>query len=278
MLTALDEQGEPAVAGHSPSERVLIKFPASRIDPRISVRVIPVLLEDVPADNEERIVNEYLEISGDNFEQDELIVAQVTLSVGKPWMEANNVHQWSIEFSRFDENERIWKPALANRIGEDEDNVLYSLVVTEFSLWSITGSVEPPLVIFKVEELEISPSRPRAGDTVSVGATVTNILDEEAEHVAVLWLNSRMNSSRTLSRGPLESVEVLFEIKPEAGSYEVQIDQLVGRFEILVVEESGGGGFPWLVLLWIALGLTAGGLIFLAARLRRKRRSDIPVV
>ena len=218
MLTALDEQGEPAVAGHSPSERVLIKFPASRTDPRISVRVIPVLPEDVPAANEERIVNEYLEISGDNFEQDELIVAQVTLSVGKPWMEANNVHQWSIEFSRFDENERIWKPVLANRIGEDEDNVLYSLVVTEFSLWSITGSVEPPLVIFKVEELEISPSRPRAGDTVYVGATVANILDEEAEYVAVLWLNSRMNSSRTLSRGPLESVEVLFEIKPEAGS------------------------------------------------------------
>ena len=123
VLTALDEQGEPAVAGHSPSKKVLIKFPASRIDPRISVRVIPVLPEDVPAANEERIVNEYLEISGDNFEQDELIVAQVTLSVGKPWMEANNVHQWSIEFSRFDENERIWKPALANRIGEDEDNV-----------------------------------------------------------------------------------------------------------------------------------------------------------
>ena len=78
--------------------------------------------------------------------------------------------------------------------------------------------MEPPLVIFKVEELEISPSRPRAGDTVYVGATVANILDEEAEYVAVLWLNSRMNSSRTLSRGPLESVEVLFEIKPEAGS------------------------------------------------------------
>ena len=73
------------------------------------------------------------------------------------------------------------------------------------------------------------------------------------------------------------SAEVLFEIKPEGGSYKVQIDQLVGRFEILVVDESVGGGFPWLVLLWIALGLTAGGLIFLAARLRRKRRSDIPV-
>ena len=72
-------------------------------------------------------------------------------------MDANSVHQWSIEFRRFDENERIWKPALANSIGEDEDNVLYSLVVTEFSLWSITGSVEPPPVMFRVEELEISP-------------------------------------------------------------------------------------------------------------------------
>jgi len=47
----------------------------------------------VPADTKERIVNGYLEISGDNFEQDELIVAQVTLSLEKSWMEANNVHQ-----------------------------------------------------------------------------------------------------------------------------------------------------------------------------------------
>jgi len=30
VLNALDEQGEPAVAGHSPTERMLIKFPASR--------------------------------------------------------------------------------------------------------------------------------------------------------------------------------------------------------------------------------------------------------
>lgn len=90
-----------------------------------------------------------------------------------------------------------------------------------------------------------------------MGATVTNILDEEAEYVAVLWLNSRMNSRRTLSLGPLESVGILFEIKPGAGSYKIQIDQLVGGFVILVVEESTGGGFPWLILLWVALGLTA---------------------
>ena len=47
----------------------------------------------MPADTEERIVNEYLEVSGDNFGQDELIVAQVTLSLEKSWMEANNAYQ-----------------------------------------------------------------------------------------------------------------------------------------------------------------------------------------
>ena len=130
----------------------------------------------------------------------------------------------------------------------------------------VTGRVEPPPVIFRVEELEISPSRPSAGDTVSVGATVANILDKDTEYVAVLWLHRRMNSIRTLSRDPLESAQVLIEINSEAGSYQIQIDQLVGRFEILDVEESGGGGFHLVVLLWIALRLTDGALNFLVAR------------
>ena len=201
-----------------------------------------------------------------------MIVAQVTLSVEKSWMEANNIHQWSIEFSRFDEDEKVWKPALANRIGEDQDRIRYSLVVTAFSIWSITGSVEPPPVIFKVDDLRISPAQPQEGEAVTIGATVTNLLDEMAEYVAVLWLNSGLSSSQTLRLGGKESAEVSFELNPEPGIYEVQIDRLSGTFEVLVVVESQGGGFSWLIVLWIALGLTGGAFFLLAARRRRKRR------
>ena len=243
VLTAEDEQGGEVATGRSPLERVLIKFPASRPHPEISVRVIPVLPEDVPADSQERVVSDYLEITAENFDQGDLIVAQVTLSVEKSWMKANNIHQWSIEFSRFDEDDGVWRPALANRVGEDSERILYSLVVTAFSLWSITGSEEPPPVIFQVDNLKISPPISQVGDTVLVGATVTNILDEEAEYVAVLWLNSGMSSSQTLLLGPQESAEVSFELRPEPGVYEVQIDRLNGMFEVLFAAKSENGGF-----------------------------------
>ena len=93
-----------------------------------------------------------------------------------------------------------------------------------------------------------------------------------AEYVAVLWLNSGLSSSQTLRLGGKESAEVSFELNPEPGIYEVQIDRLSGRFEVLVVAESQGGGFSWLIVLWIALGLTGGAFFLLAARRRRKRR------
>ena len=211
IVTALDKAGGETVGARSPIERVLIKFPGSRPDPRINVIVIKDLPEEVPVESEQRVVNEYLEITGENFDKADLIVAQVTLSVEKSWIEANNIHQCSIEFSRFDEKDGVWKPALANRVGEDQERILYSLVVTEFSLWSISSSVDPPPVIFQVDNLEITPLQSQAGDTVSIEATVTNLLDEEADYVAVLWVNSGLNSSQNLQLGPKESAEVRFE-------------------------------------------------------------------
>lgn len=148
-------------------------------------------------------------------------------------------------------------------------------MVTEFSFWSITGSVEPPPVIFQVGHLEITPMQSHAGDTVFVGATVNNLLDEEAEYVAVLWVNSGLNSSQTLRLGAKESAVVSFELHPGPGIYKVQIDRLAGRFEVLVVDESESGGFSWLIILWIALGLTAGTFFLLAARRRRKRQTVV---
>ena len=62
IVTALDKAGGETVGARSPIERVLIKFPGSRPDPRINVRVIKDLPEEVPVESEQRVVNEYLEI------------------------------------------------------------------------------------------------------------------------------------------------------------------------------------------------------------------------
>ena len=257
----------------SPIERVLVKFPASRPDPKIRVEVIRELPTEVPVASKDRIVSDYVEISAENFVQGELLVAQVTLSVEKAWLEANNVHQWSIEFSRFDETKGKWKPALANRIGEDAERILYSLVVTEFSLWSITGSVEPPPVIFRVDDLDISPKKLNEGEAVTIEATVTNLSDQQAEYVAVLWLNAGLNSSQTLVLEGNESGRASFTLSPKIGTYDARVDQLLGEF---TVRAPGAGlfGVTFWIIIAIVIAMVLGGFWWFLIALRRRRRKN----
>jgi len=257
----------PGQALRSPIERVLIKFPGARTDPVILVRVIPELPQGVPEVPQDRLVSDFIEVTADNFQAGDMVVAQVTLTVEKSWLRQNDIHEWSIQFSRFDEVAGEWKPARANRIGEDEEQIRYSLVVTQFSLWSITGSIDPPLVIFRVDNLLISPPDPQPEEAVTITATVTNLLNEPAEYLAVLWINSTLSDSESVRLEGNQSAPVSFTIFPKRGTYEVRIDQLVGRFKI--------GGIAWAAIIWsigVVLLLLAGGWFFLFLVWRRRRR------
>ena len=263
--------GEPL--DRSPIKRVLVKFPADRPKPVIQVQVVPEPPTEVPRLSAERIVSDFVEITAENFTGGDLIVAQVTLSVEKSWLKENQIHEWSIEFSRFDEAQGVWKPALANRVREDEAQIFYSLVVTDFSLWSISGSTEPPPVIFQVDDLRIAPARLNEGEAVTIGATVTNLLSEQAEYIAVLWLNAGLNSSQTLVLEANESADVDFLIRPKKGEYEARIDALVGNF-IVVIPGEGLGLILWIIIISTAVMLAGGFWWFIIAWRRRRRRDD----
>jgi len=248
----------------SPVSQILVKFPENREEPVIRVQVVEDLPPDIPNIPGDRIVSDFLAITGENFTSEELVVAQVTLGVERSWLEANNIHEWSIEFTRFDEESGDWKPALANRIGDGGERILYSLVVSEFSLWALSGSTEPPPVIFKVDNLEVLPGNINQGDAAMVAATVNNILAEPAEYTAVLWVNGSMSASQTLQLEPNESRRVSFEISPEEGDYEVRIDRLSTSLSVL---PEGGKSY----LLWVYLGLPLLALFSLVIVIRRRR-------
>ena len=229
--------------------------------------MLPGLPQGVPELPEDRTVSDYLEVTADNFQQGDMLVAHVTLSVENSWIRDNNIHEWSIQFSRFEEETGLWEPAQATRIGEEADRILYSLVVTQFSIWSVTGSSDPPTVVFQVDDLQISPPSPERGDSVTVTALVTNLVDELAEYTAILWVNSSMSASHSLSLDGEQTATVAFTIQPEPGTYEVRIDRLLGSFTI------GGGGMA--AIWWVPIGL-GSGLALLSSSLLvvwRRRKS-----
>ena len=221
-----------SVGSPAPIERILERLPRTFPSARVIVSDVIELPGGVPPLPAGRVVNSYLTLSAENFESQDIFTAHVALFVEKSWLDANQVHQWSVQFSRFNEEQEAWRPAPAKRLREDEERVFYSVVVPAFSLWSISGSVDVPDVRFRVKDLTITPAQPQEGQSVTIRAQIANLTDEAAEFYATLWLNSQANATQGVLIPPGATVPVAFTVRPKAGSYDVRIDRLLGGFNV----------------------------------------------
>ena len=228
-----------SVGSPLPVPQILGKF--ADAPPGAHIDVQNVLDPDVPDLRPGRILyNEpdignagYVQLSPEGFTDDQIIAAHVTLSVTKDWLEANQVHEWSLQFSRFDDDQQSWRPSLVKRVREDEERIFYTLAVPGFSTWSITGSTELPVIEFSVENLVISQSTVQEGGSVTITADVTNITSQTLEYTATLWLNSQVHSSQTIVVPPNFATGIPpFEVTASPGSYNVRIDRLSGSFTV----------------------------------------------
>ena len=221
-----------SVGSPAPIERILARLPRTFPSARVIVSDVIELPGGVPPLPAGRVLNSYLTLSAENFESQDILTAHVALFVEKSWLDANQVHQWSVQFSRFDEEQEGWRPAPAKRLRKDEERVFYSVVVPAFSLWSISGSVDVPDVRFRVEDLTITPAQSQEGQSVDVRAQITNLTADVAEFFATLWLNSQANATQGVVIPPGATVPVAFTVRPKAGSYDVRIDRLLGSFNV----------------------------------------------
>lgn len=163
-----------SVGSPFPVPQILGKF--ADAPPGAHIDVQNVLDPDVPDLRPGRIVYSepelgnagYVQLSPEGFTDDQIITAHVTLSVTKSWLQANQIHEWSLQFSRFDDDQLTWRPSLVKRVREDEERIFYTLAVAGFSTWSITGSTEPPVIQFSVENLVISQTTVQEGDSLTV--------------------------------------------------------------------------------------------------------------
>ena len=92
-----------------------------------------------------------------------MVAAAAIAFVDKSWLDSNQVHKWSIQFSRFDENLDAWVPSPSKRIREDEDRLTFAVVVPGFSTFAITGSRDLPDLPFAIANLRVGPESPMEG-------------------------------------------------------------------------------------------------------------------
>jgi len=218
------------VSYFSSSNSFLTKLHESKANTRIGVSVVSPGVPDLRTG---RVVKDYLQINPQNFTSESVKAGYLTLSIDESWLNTNNIHHWSLEFSRFDINQQAWKPSLVKRIGESGSNVLFSLPLPGFSTWSLSGSTQSPEIHFTVESMTVYPSKITAGETASVTVNLKNVKNQSGEYFLSLWVNDQVHESKRVVIAPNYIVAIRFDIKPNnAGKYSLRVDGLKGELTV----------------------------------------------
>ena len=223
----------------SGSPQILARFPTSIPGAAIGVTDVFTLPSGVPGLPVGRLVYAYKDLVPQGFNEQDVLAAYVTFFVEKSWLQANQVHEWSIQFSRFDEADVAWRPTTAKRVREDTERVFFSTAISRFSLWSISGGQSPPPVGFRVNNLTITPTEAVEGQSVTIEVDVANDAGVASEYVLALWLNSRLNATRRIPLAAGATGSLSFTLTPNAGSYVVRIDRLISSLKVNAI---GGEG------------------------------------
>ncbi|MCH7939938.1 MAG: PGF-pre-PGF domain-containing protein, partial [Candidatus Marinimicrobia bacterium] len=220
------------VGSPPPVERILARFSEETQGAHVEVTLVAELPPGVPSLPAGQVHSAYVRLTPQHFEDSDLLAAHVTFFVEKSWMEANDIHPWSVRFSRYDEDQQTWAIFNAKRVREDEDRVYYTFTPPGFSLWAISGSSSVLPLQFRVDDLSIDPVEVREGQHVTVRAQVTNLGATAGNFNAAIWVNGRVHASQTIEVLPEGSVPVTFNLDLRAGDYEVRIDRLSASLHV----------------------------------------------
>ncbi len=214
----------------SSSDSFLTKLNESKANTQINVSVVSPGVPDLRTG---RVIKDYLQINPQNFTTENVQSGYATLSLDESWLTTNNIHQWSLEFSRFDTNQQAWKPSLVKRIGKSGSNVLFSLPLPGFSTWSISGSTEAPEIHFTVDSMTVYPAKITAGETASVTVNLKNVKNQSGEYFLSLWVNDQVHETKRVVIAPNYTVAIRFDIKPtNAGKYSLRVDSFKGDLTV----------------------------------------------
>ena len=160
----------------------------------------------------------------------DVVYTPIDVTSEQAWIDANDIHNWSIEFNRLDENLNAWVPASSKRGREEGGRVFYTVVVPGFSVIAVTGSEELPAQIFSVGALQIRPIAPKADDEITISATVTNTSSDASVYIANLWINDTIEQTKTVPVGAGATETFEFALTVPVGAYSVRVERQLAEF------------------------------------------------
>ena len=213
--------------GRAPIDRILGKFGKDLSNVRVTLEDLSQSGGVVPDVGPNRVVGPYFRVDVDNASPEDITVAHVTVFVETDWIRSNGLHNWSIEFNRFDEGLNAWVPFPSKRVREEGGRAYYSVVVPGFSLIAVSGSDSPPDQVFKVIDLTVSPATPIDKEPFTVSVNVTNTGASSAVFPASLWLNDTAEAATTVAIEAGATSRVEFSLSTPTGVYQLRVDRSV---------------------------------------------------
>ena len=215
-----------------PIESILGKFARQRTEVRTTLAVLEPALEGLPQLPTGQVVHSLFSVTVQNADPEDLSSAYITIFVDRGWLDSNGIHQWSIQFNRFDVARGEWVPYPSKRVREDRGRIFYSVVSSSFSDIAITGSQTVPEQIFQVTGLVIEPVSPQAGQDIPIRAEVKNTGSSPAVYPASLWIDDTIEAAQTIDVALGPAVPFEFTISNPQGRYRVRVERLLGEFTV----------------------------------------------
>jgi len=231
----------------------------------------PEVAVGLPAD---QVVRAYLSITFENVASKDIELAHMTFKVEKEWLEENSVHKWSVVLNQYDPRLKQWLSLPTKRVKEDDTYVYYSVVITRFSDFAISGSRTVPPPQFKATNLVIDPVEAEAGEAITISADITNHSDAEAIYIATLWIDGTIETGKNVSIEAGGTVPVTFTVARDVeDNYQVRVDQLFESFT--VTKALPAPSKPWWVSLWWIWQIV-GIVVALVVWIMLRRRATKP--
>jgi len=213
----------------------------------------------LPAD---QIVRAYISITFENAAPEDIELGHMTFRVEKEWLEQNSVHKWSVTLNQYDTELAQWIALPTKRLDEDDSYVYYTVAITRFSIFAVSGSQALPPLNFEVANLAINPVEAKTGEDITISADITNLSEISATYAATLWIDGTVEAGKNVSLEAGATTPVLFTaIRDVEGSYQVRFDRLFGSFNVTEAPLAPPKPpFNW----WLIIGIIAGVIIVAA--------------
>lgn len=206
--------------------------------PSISLELLSSLVENVVVDDENQTVLDY-DVAGSNMTIFSLGASRVLLEYDTVKLTEKESGVWTLLVQNPynltvylpEESTIVYLNKMPTSIDTEDGIITLSLYPAE---WEISYVL--PIIgtaIFRVSNLTVNPAEVEAGNEVTISVVLTNIGEGEGSYTLVLKVNQVVEDTKTITLDAGASTTVQFKVtKEEAGTYDVEIRELSGGFNV----------------------------------------------